>query len=193
MWIHEGWTNYLESLYVEYTFGHEEAMAYINNGKGGVGNRQPVISPRDAYSTPPGDQYKKGALFLHTLRGVINDDKVWWKLLHDTFQKFKYQNILTEDLNAFFNEQTGKNLTPIFNEYLRHTAIPVLELKFEDGGVAYRWKASEKEFAMPIRVGKKEAWQTITPTVEWQTMKTPLKKDEFEVATDFYYVGVSKG
>jgi len=30
------------------------------------------------------------------------------------------------------------------------------------------------------------------PTKDWQTMKTPLKKDEFEVATDLYYVAVSK-
>ena len=29
------------------------------------------------------------------------------------------------------------------------------------------------------------------PTTEWQTMKTPLKKDEFEVATDLYYVNVA--
>ena len=32
----------------------------------------------------------------------------------------------------------------------------------------------------------------IQPTVEWQTMQTPLKKDEFEVATDLYYVTVNK-
>ena len=28
----------------------------------------------------------------------------------------------------------------------------------------------------------------ITPTTEWQVMKTPLSKDEFQVATDLYYV-----
>jgi hypothetical protein len=45
---------------------------------------------------------------------------------------------------------------------------------------------------MPIRVGAKDAWQLITPTAEWQTMKTGLKKDTFDVATNLYYVGVSK-
>lgn len=45
---------------------------------------------------------------------------------------------------------------------------------------------------MPIRVGKKDAWQTITPTSELQTMQTPLKRDEFDAATDMYYVIVSK-
>jgi aminopeptidase N len=194
MWIHEGWTNYLETLYVEYHFGHDEALAYLNNGKNRVGNRQPVVSERGVYSTPPGDQYKKGALFLNTVRSVINDDAKWWKLIRDFYQKYKYQNIMTEDINNFFNEQTGLNLTPIFNQYLRHAAVPVLELKFDEtsGTVAYRWQADEKDFAMPIRVGKNDAWQTITPTSEWHTIKTPLKSDEFDVATDLYYVIVSK-
>ena len=46
---------------------------------------------------------------------------------------------------------------------------------------------------MPVRVGTKDDhWQIIHPTAEWQTMKTPLKKDEFEVATDLYYVTVTQ-
>ena len=49
-----------------------------------------------------------------------------------------------------------------------------------------------KAFAMPIRVGTPDSWQLITPTTEWQTMKSALTKDKFEVATDLYYVGVSK-
>ena len=44
---------------------------------------------------------------------------------------------------------------------------------------------------MPIRVGTKEHWEIIRPTTEWKTMQTPLHKDEFQVATDLYYVNVS--
>jgi hypothetical protein len=86
------------------------------------------------------------------------------------------------------------NLRPIFDQYLRHTAIPKLELKFDEAGqsVSYRWKVDEPAFAMPVRVGTKEHWQTIRPTVNWQTMKTPLRKDEFGVATDLYFIDVSK-
>jgi hypothetical protein len=32
----------------------------------------------------------------------------------------------------------------------------------------------------------------IQPTTEWQTIKTRLGKDEFAVATDLYFVEVSK-
>ena len=55
-----------------------------------------------------------------------------------------------------------------------------------------RWKADEKAFAMPVRVGTKDNWQVIQPTTTWQDMKTTLKKDQFGVATELYYVGVSK-
>jgi aminopeptidase N len=194
MWIHEGWTTYLEVLYVEYTFGNEDAQKYVNGYKPKVQNREPIIAERGIAATPPQDMYFKGALFLNTLRSVINDDARWWALIHDFYQHFKYQNIMTEDVVAYFNQQTGMYLTPLFDQYLRHTAIPTLELKFNeaDGTVDYRWLADEPDFAMPIRVGRKSDWQIIQATTYWQTMKTPLKKNDFDVATDRYFVNVSK-
>jgi aminopeptidase N len=194
MWIHEGWTTYLESLYVEYRWGHEDALKYLNGYKLKVKNLKPIIPQRGVDAEPPPDQYFKGTLFLNTLRSVVDDDTRWFALLHDFYQHFKYQNIMTEDVVQYFNQQTGMNLTPVFDQYLRHTAIPTLELKFDEaaGTVSYRWQADEKGFAMPVRVGLKEHWEVIHPTTEWQTMKTPLKRDEFAVATELYYINVSK-
>ena len=86
------------------------------------------------------------------------------------------------------------DLTPIFNQYLRHPDIPTLDLKFDAaaGTVAYRWKADEAAFAMPVRVGVKDHWQIIHPTTEWQTMNTTLDKSSFDVATDLYYINVDR-
>ncbi len=193
MWIHEGWTTYLESLYVEYTYGHDDAMKYLNAYKKKVKNDRPIITARGTNAEPPQDQYFKGALFLNTLRSVVNDDAKWWAMLRGYYQHFKYQNIMTEDIVQYFNQQTGMNLTPVFDQYLRHTAIPTLELKFDEPStVQYRWVADEKGFAMPVRAGLKDHWETLHPTTEWQTMKTPLTKDQFDVATDLYYINVNK-
>jgi aminopeptidase N len=194
MWIHEGWTTYLECLYVEYMYGKDDGLKYTNAYKSKVRNQQPIIPKRGINATPPQDQYFKGALFINTLRSIVDDDKKWWALLRDFYQHFKYQNIMTEDIVKYFNWKTGKNLTPIFDQYLRHTAIPTLELNFDEakGAVSYRWKADEPGFAMPIKVGARDHWQVIQPTVEWKTMKTSLKKDEFAVATELYFVEVSK-
>ncbi len=192
MWIHEGWTTYLENLYVEHLFGYDDALRYVNGYKTKVRNREPIVTQRGIHRTPSQDIYFKGALFLHTLRNVVNDDDRWWKVLREFFQHFKYQNIMTEDVVSFFNARLGSNLTPVFDQYLRRADLPVLELAFNqaEGTVAYRWKADERDFAMPIRVGERGKWMVIQPTTDWALMKTPLQKSTFEVATDLYYVNV---
>lgn len=194
MWIHEGWTTYMESLYVEYRWGKDDAIKYLNGLKPKIQNVRPIIDERGVNSDPTEDQYFKGALMINTLRSVVDDDAKWWPLLHDFYQHFKYQNIMTDDVVAYFNQHTGMDLTPIFNQYLRHREIPRLELLFGEapGMVMYKWRADEEDFAMPVRVGKPGDWQVIHPTTQWQWMQTPLTKDEFQVATDLYYVDVNK-
>jgi aminopeptidase N len=194
MWIHEGWTTYLESLYVEYRWGKDDALKYTNGYKAKVKNQEPIIAQRGVNATPPADQYFKGTLFLNTMRSVIDDDKKWFALIHDLFQKFKYQNIMTEDIVAFFNERTGMNLTPIFDQYLRHKDIPTLELKRDDvqHTISYRWVVDEPAFAMPVRIARNEQWQLIFPTTEWQKLPAATEKDAIRVATDLYYVNVLK-
>ncbi|HEX4951314.1 MAG TPA: M1 family metallopeptidase [Blastocatellia bacterium] len=191
-WIHEGWATYAECVYVEALFGREDAIKYTNGYKTKVRNQQPILTTPETNRTPGQDQYFKGALFLHTLRSVIDDDAKWWKMLRAYCAAFKYRNIMNDDVVRFYNQQSGQNLTPLFDQYLRHSALPVLELKFADGSVAYRWKADVKAFAMPVKLGRSTHWQTIRPTTVWQTMKTSLTKDEFEVATNLYYIEVRK-
>jgi aminopeptidase N len=193
MWIHEGWTTYLEALDVEYRWGKEDALKYVNGLKAKVQNQQPIITPHGTNAEPPQDQYFKGALMINTLRSVIDDDKKWFADLKDFYQHFKYQNIMTEDVVAWWNARSGMNLTPFFDQYLRHKDIPTLELKFEPGKVEYRWKADEPGFAMPIKAGDAEHWTVVKPvTMAWKTMPWTGSKDSFAVATDLYYVNVSK-
>jgi aminopeptidase N len=192
-WIHEGFATYLEVLYVEQRWGKDAAIRYVNGEKPKVRNQDPVITQRGIHRSPTQDMYFKGALFLHTLRSVVDDDARWERLLRDFYQRFKYRNILTEDVVQFFNTQLGRNLTPMFDQYLRRATLPTLELAFvEPGLLAYRWKADERDFAMPVRIGAKGAWQVIKPTTAWKTMRTSLTRDEVDVATDLYYIAVSK-
>jgi aminopeptidase N len=193
MWIHEGWATYLESLYVEKLFGHDDAIRYVNGYKSRVQNREPIITQRGIHRQPMQDMYFKGTLFLNTLRSVVNDDAIWWVLVRDFYQQFKYKNIMTEDVVRFFNSRTNRDLTPIFDQYLRRPALPTLQLAFnEPGSVAYRWKADERAFDMPVRVGQSGSWTIIQPTTDWKVMQTPLGREEMDVATDLYYINVEK-
>jgi aminopeptidase N len=194
MWIHEGWTTYLETLYVEYRWGHDDALKYLGGLKPKVVNMRPIVAERGVNAEPTEDQYFKGALMINTLRSVVNDDAKWWALLHEFYQHFKYQNIMTEDVVAWFNQHTGMDLTPIFDQYLRHAHIPRLELLFGEtaGMVMYKWDADEDSFAMPVKVGTPGKWEIIRPTAKWQSLQTPLSKDDFQVATDLYYIDLNK-
>ncbi len=195
MWIHEGWTTYMEVLYVEYRWGKADAIKYVNGLKPKVQNERPIVTPRDTNAEPPQDQYFKGALMLNTLRSVIGDDRKWFADIRDFYQAFKYKTIMTEDVEAWWNKRTGMNLTPFFDEYLRHKDLPVLELKAgaNAGEVEYRWKADEAGFAMPIEVGDPLHWTKVTPvTTTWKAMPWAGPLSDVKVASDFYYVNVVK-
>jgi aminopeptidase N len=191
MWIHEGWCTYTEGIYVEGRWGKDDAIKYVNGYKKKVKNLRPIVGPRGTGAEPRDeDQYFKGALFLNTLRSVIDDDAKWYAGIQAYYARFKYKTILTEDVVSFWNQYTGRDLTPIFYEYLHHAALPKLELKFDDaaGTVAYRWKADEAGFNMPVKAGDPQHWSLLHPTAEWQTVSG--KRDSFHVAQDLYYIDV---
>lgn len=195
MWIHEGWTTYMETLYVEYRWGRADALRYTNGLKPKVKNERPIIAARGTNEEPPEDQYFKGALMLNTLRSVINDDARWFAEIHDFYQQFKYKTIMTEDVVGWWNRRTGMDLTPIFDEYLRHATIPVLQLRVASGGgaVEYRWQAEEPGFAMPVEVGDPAHWMRVVPkTGGWQRMTWAGSLESFGVETDLFYVDVRR-
>ena len=93
---------------MEYRFGHDDALKYLNGVQvEGRKHRSPSSPQRGINRSPPQDQYFKGALFINTLRSVVNDDRRWWALLHGFYQHFKYRNIMTEDVVEYFNQHTG--------------------------------------------------------------------------------------
>jgi aminopeptidase N len=196
MWIHEGWTTYMEGLYVEYRWGKADALRYLNGLKPKVQNERPIVTTRGVHAEPPQDQYFKGALMLNTLRSVIDDDVAWFKDIHDFYQAFQYRNVVTEDVVAWWSKRTGMQLRPFFDAYLRHAALPVLELKFDvpHKWVEYRWRSDEAAFAMPVKVGDPAHWTMVTPVADgaWKSMPWSGTKDSFQVATDLYYVHVVK-
>ena len=193
MWIHEGWATYLECLYVEHLFGADDALKYTNGYKTKIRNEEPILVQRGLARDPGQDQYFKGALFLHTLRSVVGDDPKWFALIKAVYQQFKYRNILTEELVTFVNKQLGKDFTPLFDQYLRRAELPVFEwtINERDRTVAYRWRAAERTFAMPIRVELSGASVLLEPTTDWQIVPYAGRPD-LKVPTDRYYVNVSQ-
>jgi aminopeptidase N len=175
MWIHEGFTCYSESVYLECQYGLEKAQIYINGLKKNISNSEPIIGQYGVNKEGSGDMYYKGALMLNTIRHIINNDEKWWKIILDYSTTFKHKIIDTETVITYFNQQSGLDLTPVFNQYLRYTSIPTLDMKMENNYLAYRWIASESNFTMPIDLliqGKKTR---IQPSTTWTKSKLSVK------------------
>jgi aminopeptidase N len=193
MWIHEGFTTYSETVYVECREGYDRAMKYINGQRYSVENRKPAIGIFGVNKEGSGDMYFKGALMLNTIRHIINDDAKWWKLVYDYATTFKKQIIETETVVDFFNSRSGINLTPVFNQYLRYAKIPVLQLKLEGKSLQYRWETDEEGFTMPVDVAINGTNIRLQGTNTWQGIDTSATSLSDVVPADKkFYIKVQK-
>ncbi|OYQ38379.1 peptidase M1 [Flavobacterium cyanobacteriorum] len=189
MWIHEGFTTYSETVYVECRYGYEKAMQYITGQRASVMNAKPVIGIFGVNKEGSQDMYYKGALMLNTLRHVINDDAKWWAIILKYAETYKKQVIDTETVIAFFNRESGLNLTPVFNQYLRYRNIPTLQVRMNGNSFEYRWKTDVAGFAMPVEVSAGGKNIRLNATNNWQKAGVATDNPKgVEVVRTKYYV-----
>ena len=188
MWVHEGFTNYSEVLFVECQQGKKAADEYCRGLRNNIQHDGPVIGKYGVNKEGSGDMYAKGANMIHTIRQVINDDILFKKILRGLNKTFYHKTVDTKDIENYISKQSGKDLSKIFDQYLRTPQIPQLEYKIKGSSFSYRWKNCIKGFNMPVRIfsGGHQRW--IMPTTEWQTQKMADWFDEksFSIDKNFY-------
>ncbi|WP_199269738.1 M1 family metallopeptidase [Mucilaginibacter lacusdianchii] len=192
MWIHESFTNYSESLFIETYYGKQAALEYIQGIRKNIQNDIPIIGPYNVNKEGSGDMYYKGANMLNNIRAIINNDDKWRQILRGLNKAFYHQTVTTPQIVNYINQQSGMNLTPVFDQYLRYTSIPTLEFKFENGKAYARWIVDVKGFNMPAKVRVKgDEYRFIKPTTNFTPVNIAgLTKDNVEVDTLEFYIKV---
>ena len=193
MWIHEGFTQYTEVAYIDCLYGAQKAKLYVNGLRGNVRNDKPIIGNYGVNSEGSGDMYPKGALLLNTIKNIVNDDTKWWKMLLKYSETYRHKIIDTETVVHFFNTESGINLTPVFNQYLRYPAIPELVIKKNKKNFEYRWKTMQPNFNMPVDVVINKKEMRLYPSNVFQKSKVKIKDlKEVDVLTDEFFIDVDK-
>ena len=192
MWLHEGFTSYSEAVYIECRWGKEEALEYLKGIRKGIGNQETIIGDYGVNSEGSGDMYYKGANLLNTLRSIYNDDILWWKTLKDYTETYKHQIINTKTVETFFDQAIDLDLQPIFDQYLRHSNLPELQLKKKKDGIWYRWETDVKNFKMPVDVFILEKETRLPATNNWQKILQPIKEAEDIKLNDFKFYIATK-
>ena len=178
MWIHEGFTCYTESVFLECQYGYEKAQQYINGLKRNIQNDKPIIGQYGVGNEGSGDMYYKGALMLNTIRHIINDDSKWWEILLKYSNTFRHKIIDTPTVIAFFNQETGLNLSPIFNQYLKYKAVPILVVNIDKKKrLSLKWNTEEANFEMPVEVNINGKIKRIQVTNQWTKFTEKIKSD----------------
>ena len=186
MWIHESFTNYSESLFVEYYYGKEAGFEYVRGTRKGINNDKPIIGHYDVNSEGSSDMYPKGGNMLHTLRQIVNNDEKWREILRGLNSTFYHQTVTTKQIEDYLSNATGVNLTAFFNQYLRDTRIPTLEYFFKKGFINFRWTNCVSGFDMPVKVTLNGAEQVLAPKTEWKNIATKTENQKLDVNRNFY-------
>ena len=186
MWIHEGFTNYSESLFVEYYYGKQAGAEYVRGLRKGIENDKPIIGYYDVNNEGSGDMYNKGGNMLHTLRQIVNDDQKWRTILRGLNSTFYHQTVTTKQIEDYLSKSVGLDLAPFFDQYLRDIRIPTFEYKFNNNKLSYRWTNCVPGFNMPVKVTLNGKEQWLKPQVEWTKLPQMIKNLKVGLDKDFY-------
>ena len=180
-WIHESFANYAEALRAEDVArqrgGDADSvyLAYLARTRDGTNNVIP-LAPRETrttqqvYKLPDGrgnlDIYHKGGWVLHTLRYLINDDARFLQAMRSILYPTPEAEAVTDgrqarfvstaDVVSAFSRAAGRDLSDVFEVYVRQPALPRLQVDRQPGAVVLRWlvppAAADAVFDVPVEV-----------------------------------------
>ncbi len=186
MWIHEGFTNYSESLFVEYYNGKEAGAEYTRGLRLGIQNRKPLIGDYDVNGEGSSDMYSKGNNLLHTLRQWVNNDETWRATLRDLNKEFYHQTVTTKQIEEYMAKSTGLKLNAFFDQYLRDSRIPVFEYWIRNEKLLYRWSNCIDTFDMPIKIYIDGKERVLNPTTQPKVETLEANGASVKVDPNFY-------
>ena len=191
MWIHESFTNYSESLFLDYFYGKEAGQEYVRGTRSRIDNKLPIIGRYSVNNRGSGDMYYKGGNILNTLRQIVNDDEKWRSILRGLNAEFYHQTVTTGQIEGYMADKIGMDLSSFFVQYLRNHTLPVLEYFFsDDQTLQYRWTNCLASFDMPVDLELGENKVRVFPSTKWSELNVE-KQTEVKVDAD-YYVGSFK-
>jgi aminopeptidase N len=185
MWVHEGFTDYSETLFVECQYGKKAGDEYTWGLRKNIENRKPIIGIYGVNQEGSGDMYYKGSNLIHTIRQLIDDDSLFRDILRGLNKDFYHKTVDTKQVEQYISKKAKKDFSKIFDQYLRNIKIPVLEYRITGDNVSFRWTNVVNGFDMPVKLAGSSDW--IKPTTEWSnvTVTETLMKN-FQVDRNFY-------
>lgn len=192
MWVHEGFTNYSETLFIDYIFGEQAANEYNVGIRNGIRNDKPIIPQTYGVNAQgSGDMYPKGGNLLHAIKHSLNNNEKFRQILRGLNKDFYHQTVNSTQVENYISKKAGFDYSKVFDQYLRNTAIPKFEFQVNGNAVRYRYTNCIPGFNLPIVLKSNKTVLKLLPTDEWKT--TTLQANELSLLSadavkKMYYV-----
>ena len=133
IWLNEGFASYGEALWMEHVGGAPAYQEYMLNP-----NENGVIDPSGPLYNPSplfdgNTVYNKGAWILHTLRGVVRNDSLFFAALREYYHRHQGGNATTSVFLSDVSDVVGFDVTPYLDAYLYRTNRPQFRVSFGTG------------------------------------------------------------
>jgi aminopeptidase N len=197
MWVHEGFTDYTETIFTECQQGPAAAQEYVIGLRKNIQNDRPIIGPYGVNEEGSGDMYYKGANLIHMIRHIVGDS-IFQGMLRDMNATFKHSVVTSAQVEAFmigYNATTRSLLHPsLFDQYLRSTKIPVLEYTFVKRRLWMRWSNAVPGLQLPVmvEVGGDTLFTPLGTQWPLYSMSRKYRKSIRLKVDPAWYVGVRK-
>jgi aminopeptidase N len=192
MWIHESFTDYSESLFVEQYYGKQAGLEYVNGLRAGIANDRPIVGPYGVNKEGSEDMYDKGSVILNMVRTIINSDEKWRNILRGLNKTFYHKTVTYNDIVDYICDQSNINLHPVFDQYLHYATLPVLQISNRDRKLYCSWTSCVRGFNMPVKIRIKGGkYKFINVNTNPTIINIPgINEHNVEVDTFNYYIGV---
>lgn len=185
MWVHEGFTNYSETIFTTCEYGKEAGNEYVIGTRKRIQNDIPIEGPYDVNQEGSGDMYYKGGNLVHTIRQVMNNDSLFRQLLRGMNKTFYHQTVTGKQIESFINQASGFDFSKVFDQYIRTTQVPTFEYKIKGNKLQYRWTNCVNGFNMPVKIKyDEEIW--LYPGKQWKSIKLKSNTGKLSVDSNFY-------
>ncbi len=185
MWVHEGFTDYAETIYTQCLFGEEAGNDYVVGLRKKVANDKPIIGPYGVNQEGSVDMYYKGANMLHTIRHIIGDS-TFKAMLLEMNRRFFHRVTSSAEVETFINTFAKRDLSKVFDQYLRTTKVPVLEWTVRKGNLFVRWANCVDGLSMPVSILVNGEDRMIQVGTQWSWPAHGMKKVQLTVDRNWY-------
>ena len=181
MWVHEGFTNYSETLFTEFYYGKEAGNEYSVGSRRTILNDKPIIGHYGVNEEGSGDMYAKAGSMIHNIRHVMNNDSLFRSILIGLNKDFYHQTVTTQQIENYISNISGINFSKVFDQYLRTIQIPTFSYSYDEKEklLTYQWKTCVAGFDMPLNFKFEGADFTLLPS-DYQPQKRLIKLAHFD-------------